>query len=182
MTKTLNFATISGSLRKGSHSTSVADTLQDLVPEGVTVTRHDIADIPLYNEDIKDGDTAPQPVRDLAEKLAAADAIIVVSPEYNRGTSGVLKNTIDWMSKEPNAPFSGKPTLIITQSPGATAGLTAHYDLRQVLSVINANVQAGFEIAIGGSAGKIEDGKLTDGNTRDFITKQLKRLTSTAAG
>lgn len=182
MTKKLNFATISGSLRKGSHSTSVAETLQELVPDGVNVTRHDIAEIPLYNEDIKDGDTAPQPVRDLADKLAAADAIIVVSPEYNRGTSGVLKNTIDWLSKEPNAPFSGKPTLIITQSPGATAGLTAHYNLRQVLSVINADVQNGFEIAIGGSAGKIEDGKLTDGDTRDFIAKQLRRLTNTAAG
>ncbi|MGK7654318.1 NADPH-dependent FMN reductase [Roseovarius sp. B08] len=182
MTKDLNIATISGSLRKGSLSTSVADSLQELVPDGVTVTRHDIADIPLYNEDIKDGDTSPLPVRDLAEKLAAADAIVVVSPEYNRGTSGVLKNVIDWMSKEPNAPFSGKPTLIITQSPGATAGLTAHYNLRQVLSVINADVQSGFEIAIGGAAGKIENGKLTDDNTREFIAKQLKRLAKTAAG
>ena len=182
MTKTLNFATISGSLRKGSYSTSVAETLQELVPDGVTVTRYDIADIPLYNEDIKDGDTAPEPVRDLAGKLAAADAIIVVSPEYNRGTPGVLKNTIDWLSKEPEAPFSGKPTLIITQSPGATAGLAAHYNLRQVLSVINADVQSGFEIAIGGSADKIEDGKLTDSETRDFITKQLQHLTDTAKG
>ena len=99
MTKTLNFATISGSLRKGSYSTSVAETLQELVPDGVTVTRYDIADIPLYNEDIKDGDTAPEPVRDLAGKLAAADAIIVVSPEYNRGTPGVLKNHRGWHSK-----------------------------------------------------------------------------------
>lgn len=180
MTTSLNFATISGSLRQGSFSTSIADTLQDLVPDGVTVTRHDIADVPLYNDDLKDGDTSPQPVIDLANKLDAADAIVVVSPEYNRGTSGVLKNTIDWMSKEPNAPFSGKPVLIITQSPGATGGLTAQYDLRRVLSVINADVQPGFEIAIGGSAGKIEDGKLTDSDTRDFITKQLKRLTKTA--
>ncbi len=181
MTQSLNFAVISGSLRTGSHSTSIADTLQELVPDGVTVTRHDIADIPLYNEDLKDGDTAPQPVRDLADKLDEADAIILVSPEYNRGTTGAMKNVIDWMSKEPNKPFSGAPVLIITQSPGATGGLVAQYDLRRVLSVINADVQAGFEAAVAGSAGKIENGKLIHADTRDFIAKQLKRLAGTAA-
>lgn len=176
----LTFAAISGSLRQGSHSTSVADTLQELVPEGVTVTRPSIADIPLYNEDLKDGDTSPQPVVDLATDLEKADAIIFVSPEYNRGTTGVLKNTIDWLSKEPGKPLAGKPVVIITQSPGATGGLVAQYDLRKQLSVIGSHVQPGFEIAISHSAERIENGKLTHDGARDFIAKHLDQLAQTA--
>jgi len=182
MTEKRTFAAISGSLRKDSLSTQIAATLQELAPRDVTVARQDIADIPLYNEDLLDDGTAPAAVTALAGKLAAADAVIVVSPEYNRGTSAALKNVIDWMSKEPGAPFAGKPVLVITQSPGATGGLSAQYDLRKVLSVINAEVVPGFEIAIGGSADKIENGRLTDAGTRDFVAGNLQRLADRIAG
>ncbi|WP_412508436.1 NADPH-dependent FMN reductase [Roseovarius sp. SYSU LYC5161] len=182
MTENRTFAAISGSLRKDSLSTRIAETLQELAPRDVTVARQDIAAIPLYNEDLLDGGASPAAVTALAGKLAAADAVIVVSPEYNRGTSAALKNVIDWMSKEPGVPFAGKPVLVITQSPGATGGLSAQYDLRKVLSVINAEVVPGFEIAIGGSAEKIENGRLTDAGTRDFVTSNLQRLADRIAG
>ncbi|KRS15158.1 NADPH-dependent FMN reductase [Roseovarius indicus] len=182
MAKDLIFAVISGSLRKESYSTKVAQSLADLVPEGVAVEHLSIDDIPFYNEDLKSGDTSPDPVRTLAAKIKEADGVVICSPEYNRGTSGVLKNTIDWMSKEPNSPFSGKPTLIITQSPSGTGGLCAQYDLRKMLSVINTEIVPGFEISISSSPDKINDGKLTHDNTKEFIADNLSRLANRIRG
>lgn len=182
MANPLTFAVISGSLRKDSFSTKIAETLPDLVPEGATVVPQDIHDIPLYNEDLKADDSSPAQVQDLAQAIDGADAVVIVSPEYNRGTSGVLKNAFDWMSKEPNSPFSGKPTLIITQSPSATGGLCAQYDLRKMLSVINAEIVPGFEIAINHSGDKINGGKLTHDDTKEFIADNLSRLANRIRG
>ncbi|MDM8168534.1 NAD(P)H-dependent oxidoreductase [Roseovarius sp.] len=182
MAKALTFAVISGSLRKESFSTKIADSLHELVPEGVTVVPQDIHDIPLYNEDLKTNGSSPAQVQDLAQAIEGADAVVISSPEYNRGTSGVLKNVIDWMSKEPNTPFAGKPVLIITQSPSATGGLTAQYDLRKMLSVINAEIVPGFEIAVSKSNDKINDGKLTHDDTKEFIADNLSRLANRIRG
>ncbi len=170
---------IPGSLRRESFSLQIANTLQELAPQGATVEVLQIGDLPFFNEDLK-GDASPQVVQDLAAKVTEADALVLVSPEYNRSMSGVLKNALDWLSKEPAAPLSSKPVEVITQSPGATGGLVANYAIRDVVSVCGAEVMTGFETAIGGVSTKVEGGKLVEQAARDFVVRKLGLLVAKA--
>lgn len=129
----IKVAVINGSLRKASFSEAICNTLPELA-EGVEFINVEYADVPFYNEDLK-ADGSPASVRAVVETIEASDAIVFVTPEYNRAMSGAMKNLIDWLSKEPEGPLKGKAGLVITQSPGAVGGLTANYNLRQVLSV-----------------------------------------------
>ncbi len=172
-------AVINGSLRKASFSEAICNTLPELAP-GADFINVDYADVPFYNEDLK-AEGSPAAVRAVVETLAGCDAIVFVTPEYNRAMSGAMKNLIDWLSKEPEAPLKGKAGLVVTQSPGAVGGLTANYNLRQVLSVCGMHLVSGFEVAIGAVMTKVADGKLTDQATRDFVAANLDALTEIVA-
>lgn len=167
---------LTGSLRTGAFTRQMMDTLPDLAPEGMEIDFAEIGHLPFYNEDLKTDGAAPAEVRAFADQIAAADGLIVGSPEYNRSCPAVIKNAIDWLSKESDAPLSGKPTLIATQSPGALGGILSNYHLRQVLSVAGAVFLTGPEVAITQIGGKVADGKISDGDTRDFLSSQLGRL------
>jgi chromate reductase len=171
----LRFAGVVGSLRKGSNSSAVMASLPDLAPEGVKFEMANIGRLPFYNEDLK-SDKSPPEVVELAVRLADADAIVIVSPEYNRSIPGVLKNAIDWISKEPNQPFWDKPVAVITHSPGLLGGITANHHLRQVLAYLGPRILAGPEVAIGSIKAKLSDGQLADEATRGFVAKELARL------
>jgi chromate reductase len=171
----LRFAGIVGSLRKGSNSAAVMATLPDLAPEGVKFEPADIGCLPLYDEDLK-SDGSPSVVVKFARQLAQADAIVIVSPEYNRSIPGVLKNAIDWVSKEPDQPFWEKPVAVITNSPGLLGGITANHHLRQVLAYLGPRILTGPEVAIGSIRTKLSDGRIADKATRGFVAKELARL------
>ena len=97
---------ISGSLRADSYNTALARAAVELAPPGVDVELYEgLADIPPYDAD-RDGEDTPEPVRDLRERIAVADALLVVTPEYNGSIPGVLKNAIDWASRPPAGPDS----------------------------------------------------------------------------
>ena len=95
---------ISGSLRKGSYNTMALRAAQKLAPAGVTLEIADISQIPLYNEDVRAGGE-PEAVVQLKAQLRAADAVLIVTPEYNFSIPGVLKNALDWMSRPPEPPL-----------------------------------------------------------------------------
>lgn len=171
---------ISGSLRSEAVCTQIANTLGELAPAGTEVEVVTLNDIPMLNEDLK-ANGSPEVIAALTAKVVAADAVVLITPEYNRGTSAALKNVIDWLSKEEAAPFAGKPVEIISQSPGATGGLMANHALRSPLALVGAHVMGGYEVAIGGSFGKVEGGKLTDADTRAFITAKLQGLLASGA-
>lgn len=172
----MKIVTITGSLRKASFTRMLIDSLPDLAPEGMEIEQVEIGHLPFYNEDLRDGDAAPDAVQAVIDKIAAADGVIFGTPEYNRSFSAVIKNAIDWVSKSPAAPLSGKPTLVATQSPGAAGGLAANHHLRQVLSIVGADLLTGGEIAVGASGQKFENGTLSDAATRSFVTQNLERL------
>ena len=114
----INVLGICGSLRAGSYNKATLQTAIEIKPPGMTIETADIGSIPLYNEDVRAPGFPPRVERFRAQ-IAAADALLFVTPEYNYTISGVLKNAIDWASRPPDQPFAGKPVAII----GAGAGM-----------------------------------------------------------
>jgi chromate reductase, NAD(P)H dehydrogenase (quinone) len=172
----MNVIGISGSLRKGSFNTAALRAAQGLAPEGMTIERAEIGDLPLYNDDVRAAGFPP-PAERLRAQIAAADAILLVTPEYNYSISGVLKNAIDWASRPPSQPFEAKPVAIMGASPGLFGSARAQYHLRQMLIFLNAMPVNRPEVMIGQAQNKFDaDGNLTDEPTREFIRKLLVSL------
>jgi chromate reductase, NAD(P)H dehydrogenase (quinone) len=171
--KVLGFA---GSLRQGSYNKAALRAAIELAPADMTVETFDLAPIQPYNEDVKQRGFPP-PEQEFREKIRAADALLIVTPEYNRGMSGVLKNAIDWASRPPDQPFNAKPVAIFGASPGMIGTAVAQYDLRRCLGVLNAVVMNTPSVMIGQAAAKFdEQGRLTDQPTREIIGQLLVAL------
>src|SRR5260370_23898320 len=121
---------LSGSLRRASNSTAVLHGLQDaLASKAAALTIFPLHGMPLYNED-DDGEHAPETVRALRSAIATSDGVIMISPEYNHGMSGVLKNGLDWASRPyGRSELRGKPVLTITTSPAFTGGVRAQQQM-----------------------------------------------------
>jgi chromate reductase len=167
---------ISGSLRRDSYCTSVLRTLQENLDEKAALSIFDLRNIPLYNQD-EDGDLMPQPVRDMKQAIADADGVILVSPEYSCGMSGVMKNALDWASRPFNAsPLYGKPFLIMTASPASTGGARAQVQLLDCLFSNYAHVVQVPQVVIGQAHKKIVDGRLTDEVTVKFALSAVDGL------
>jgi len=174
--KPLHFVTLLGSLRKGSYNGAVVRALPGLAPDGVTIEPlGSIGDFPLYDADIQAGGF-PAPVLAMGEAIAKADGVIIVTPEYNYSMPGGLKNALDWLSRLPTPPFTGKPVAIQTGSPGLIGGARAQYHLRQSLVFLDAIVLNKPEVMISQIMTKVDGttGELTDETTRAFIGTQLK--------
>jgi chromate reductase len=165
-----------GSLRQASFNMASLRAAATLVPEGVTIEIADIRPIPLYDDDVR-AIGMPEPVLSLAAQVAAADAILIATPEYNYSIPGVLKNTIDWLSRCDPQPFRGKAVAIMGASPGMIGTARAQYDLRKVFVFLDAHVLNKPEIMIGGAGQKFDgSGALTDAPTRQFIGQQIIAL------
>src|SRR5207245_5222194 len=119
-----------GSLRAGAYNEAALRTAIGLKPPGMTIETADIGSIPLYNEDVR-AQGFPPPVETLRRQIAAADALLFVTPEYNYSMPGVLKNAIDWASRPPDQPFVGKPVAIMGAAAGMAGSARAQYDLRR---------------------------------------------------
>ena len=167
---------ISGSLRKGSLNTMALRAAQKLAPQGITVEIADISRIPLYNDDVRAAGE-PAEVAALKAQVRAADAVLLVTPEYNFSIPGVLKNMLDWMSRPPEPPFDGKPVAIMGASPGPVGTARVQYDLRKVLVYMNTFTVNKPEVFISNAAGKFDaEGGLADEATAKFITELLVSL------
>ena len=175
-TRDLTFLGISGSLRAGSYNSAALRAAGGLLPERVTLEIADIAAMPLYDDDVKVAGI-PQVVEALRARVARADALLIVTPEYNFSVPGVLKNTIDWLSRTPSQPFARKPTAIMGASQGVLGTARCQYHLRQVLTALNALTLNKPEVMIASAAGKFDaSGNLTDAPTREHIARLLQTL------
>jgi len=175
MARDLHFVTLLGSLRRASFNGGIARALPALAPEGVTIAPLGSVDaFPHYDSDLQ-ADGFPAAVTAMGEAIAAADGVIIVSPEYNYSIPGALKNALDWLSRLPQQPFKAKPVLIQSASPGALGGARMQYQLRQVFVFLDGRVFNAPEVMVGGAMNKFDKdtGDLTDQGTRDFIGKQL---------
>ncbi len=169
---------ISGSLRRGSYNTAALRAAQELAPPGMTIETFDLAPIPLYNEDVRQ-QGFPPPVSELRARIKAADALLIVTPEYNHSIPGVLKNAIDWASRPPEQPFDGKPIALMGASGGTLGTVRAQSHLRQVFVYLNGLLVSQPEVLIGNASARFDaDGRLTDEPTRQFVRKLLDSLTA----
>ncbi|ALR78757.1 NADPH-dependent FMN reductase [[Enterobacter] lignolyticus] len=176
MSEALKVVTLLGSLRKGSFNGMVARTLPKVAPAGMHVSPlPSIADIPLYDADVQQEEGFPQSVEALAAQIRDADGVVIVTPEYNYSVPGGLKNAIDWLSRLPNQPLSGKPVLIQTSSMGAIGGARCQYHLRQILVFLDAMVMNKPEFMGGVIQNKVDpqSGEVIDQSTLDHLAGQL---------
>jgi chromate reductase len=159
---------ISGSLRKQAYSKAVLAALAEATASEAQFDYADIGELPLFNQDLY-VEPLPASVERWRRQIAAADGLVIASPEYNHGIPGVLKNALDWVSRPHNgSPLKNKPVLIITSSPAVTGGVRAQYQIRESLVSALARPVNTPEIVIGHVGAKIVDGRFTDAATIDF--------------
>lgn len=167
---------IAGSLRAGSYNKLALRAAMELKPADMEIESFDIAPIPPFNDDIREQGYPPV-VRELREKIRAADALLIVTPEYNYSVPGVLKNAIDWASRPPDQPFDDKPVAIMGASTGRLGTARAQYHLRQIAVFVNMYVLNRPEVMISGAATAFDvDGRLKDEGSRKLITELLANL------
>jgi chromate reductase len=171
-----NVISICGSLRKGSYNRMVMNALPGLAPAALSFAEAPpFSEFPLYNADVETSTGFPAAVQKLAEAVRAADGVIIVTPEYNFSIPGALKNAIDWVSRVPNQPFTGKPVAIQSAANGSLGGGRMQYDLRRTLLFLNAATFGRPEIFIGNCSTRIDakTGEITDPQTVELIRQQL---------
>lgn len=160
---------ISGSLRRGSHSTAVLRHLATRLPAEVSLQVLTLESVPMYDADL-DGDAAPAGVGALKAAIALADGLVWCSPEYNYGMPGVLKNAIDWASRPAFAsPLKGKPSLVITASPGMLGGVRAQAQIRDALAATLARPLSRPHVAIPAIGSRFRDSELVDATTLEML-------------
>ena len=162
-------AVVVGSLRKGSFNRMTAQALMALAPDSLKLEIVEIGNLPLYNQD-HDADPPAESVA-FKKRIAAADAVIFMTPEYNRSVPGVLKNAIDIASRPyGQSAWAKKPAAVISVSPGAIGGFGANHALRQSLVFLDMPTLQQPEMYIGNCASLFDqNGKLVNDGTRKFL-------------
>ena len=166
-------AVLVGSLRKESLNRKMAHALIRLAPAELSLKIIEIGGLPHYNAD-HEADP-PAAVSEFKDAIAKSDAVLFITPEYNRGVPGVLKNAIDVGSRPyGKSAWSGKPGALISVSPGPIGGFGANHHLRQSFVFLNVPAMPQPEAYIGGAANLFgADGAITNDTTREFMTKFL---------
>lgn len=167
----------SGSLRRGSYNTALLRAAAALMPDGSRLDIASIAEFPLYNGDDEAATGVPAAVARLKDAVAAADGLVIATPEYNNGIPGVAKNAIDWLSRPPAdiaRVFGGKPVALIGASPGGFGTILAQNAWLPVLRTLGARLWTGSKLMVSragqafDASGGINDPKVEQA-LRDFI-------------
>lgn len=168
-----DIAVFVGSLRKESFTRKVALALAQIAPPTLQLSIVEIGHLAPYNQDL-DANPPAEWVA-LKQRIERADAILFMTPEYNRSVPGFLKNTIDIASRPyGHSAWDGKPAAVISVSPGAIGGFGANHHLRQSLVFLNMPTMTQPEAYIGGAANLVDDkGEFTNQSTKEFLGKVL---------
>jgi chromate reductase, NAD(P)H dehydrogenase (quinone) len=176
MADKVNVITIAGSLRKGSFNAALARQLPKWAPAGMSISEAPPwADLPVYNADDQNSTGFPAAATRLADAIRAADGLVIVSPEYNYGVPGGLKNAVDWLSRMKDQPFKDKPVALQSVAGGPLGGGRVQYQWRQIMVFVEANAFLRPEVFVGMAAQKFDEKTLEfkDEAGIKFITQQL---------
>ena len=178
MQKQIKILGIAGSLRKGSYNRATLRAAQKLVPDNVTLEIFELDKIPPFSEDMEK--QLPESVANLKEKIRLADAILFVTPEYNKSIPGILKNAIDWATRPyGDNSWDSKPAAIMGATVGMLGTASAQYHLRTVCVNLNVYPLIRPEVMISNATEKFDkDGNLTDQKTREKIKELVDALVS----
>lgn len=176
----MNVLAISGSLRARSANSDILNAIPAWLPPGIGYTIYQgLEDLPHFSPD-KDGAASPVPVQDWRAQLAAADALLICTPEYAFNLPGVLKDALDWIVS--SGELTNKPVAVISASPLATGGEKALHSLLLTLRVMGAAVPGELTLSIPFIKKKLDDtGMVTDAETRQQLQDLLQRLIALAA-
>jgi chromate reductase, NAD(P)H dehydrogenase (quinone) len=171
---------ISGSLRRESHNTRLLGVAAKLVPPPAELELFEgLKDVPPYDED-DDGDLAPRGARRLREAIAAADAVLIATPEYNSSIPGQLKNALDWASRPfPDNVLRNKPVAVIGASTGSFGAVWAQAEVRKVLGSIGARV-VDVELPVAGAEEAFGGNRLADEQLQRRLARILAELVEAA--
>ena len=171
---TRRVAVLVGSLRKEAFSRKIARALAALAPPSLKLEIVEIGQLPLYDAD--DEAAVPEPTAAFRGRIKAADAVLFVTPEYNRSVPGVLKNAIDVASRPyGQSAWQGKPGAVVSVSPGALGAFGANHHLRQSLVFLDVPVMQQPEAYLGSVAGLLDaQGNVTNEGTRDFLRRFME--------
>ncbi|WP_102109530.1 NADPH-dependent FMN reductase [Oceaniglobus roseus] len=169
---------ISGSLRKEATNRKLIREAARLY--GGPFTEADLA-LPLYDGDLERRDGIPARVIDLADQIAAAEAVVISSPEYNQSMSGVLKNALDWVSRTDRKPWLGKPVAIMAAAAGRAGGARSTYALRLAMTPFRPRFSAGPEVLVAAAAQQFDaEGRLINEMNLRALTEAMAILRTEA--
>ena len=171
----MNVLGIAGSLRAGSYNRGLLLAALEVRPERMAIEIWEgLRDVPVFDADLEAVAT-PEPVAGLAAAIAAADGVLIATPEYNHGVPGVLKNVLDWVSRASvGAPLRGKPVALVGAAEGAAGSARAQLELRPTLATMGALVLATPSVLVGGVSARFDGSlRLTDEPTREHLAGLL---------
>jgi chromate reductase len=176
MTDKIKIVGFTGSLRRHSFNEAALRAAQALLPENVELEILSLAALPFYNADVE-AEGMPSVVAEFRDRLAAADAVLISTPEYNFSLPPALKNALDWASRGDKPPLFGKPVAIMSASPSKLGGARVQYHLRQVCVSLNLIPVNNPEVFIAEAHTKFDDaGNLIDEQAKRLIAKLLEAL------
>ena len=180
MADSITILGMAGSLRKESFNKGALRAAQQLCPQGARLDVYDLAGLPLFNQD-EERNAHPK-VADFKQKIRAADAILIATPEYNYSIPGVLKNAIDCASRPyGDSAWTGKPVALMSASIGAFGGVRAQYDLRRCFVFLNMDCVLQPEVAIANASQRFDaQGSLVDETAKKLIGQLLQALVAKA--
>lgn len=176
MTTPVHVLGISGSLRAASYNTGLLRAAAEVLPAATTLEIFDLAPIPLYNGDV-DASGQPDAVQQLKARIAAADALLIATPEYNHSIPGVLKNALDWASRPPSSsPLAGKP-LAVMGAGGRFGTVRAQMHLRQIAPSMGMLLLTRPDVLVMRAWEKFDaSGRLVDQETREQVRALVEAL------
>jgi chromate reductase len=177
MTTPYRVLAIAGSLRAKSFNRALIAYAKKTAPASLAIEIHDLAPVPFFDQDVE-AKGYPDAVAKLQAAVGAADALLIATPEYNYGTTGVLKNALDWMSRPPGkATCAGKPAALIGAAAGASGSMRAQMSLRPVLAAMGLLQLTGADTIVPAAHQAFDaDGNLTNEAARAALAKTLDAL------
>jgi len=175
--RVLNVVGFAGSLRRDSYNRALLRAATEVAPSALRIVIHELGGIPLYNGDVEAAG-APSSVVQLRDAIRSADGLLIATPEYNHGVPGVLKNTIDWLSRPPrDSALNGKVAAVMGASRGMTGTARGQSQLRQAFVFTNTYTLLQPEILVAVAHEKFDaDGRLVHQATRDYLATFLQRF------